>query len=195
MRRRVRRADIIHLRLRQNRSVKKRRIDFFLGAGMNNLAHAAAPAVTVRVVQDNSLGANFHKPEERQPLEEAGHSPELVLRPVLEGMIMTLGAVDPSSEKNPDLFGHRVLRKRRLQNGEIMPRSAIVALGGNALSSDLVIGLVIRNAFAQPLPVELTELGVPATGVQRHAKQIGKAKRPVIDVLGRLKKNFEKLLA
>ena len=50
----------------------------------------------------------YHRPHFEEPSEEGGHAPELILAPVLVGMIVALGAIEAASEEHADLFRHRI---------------------------------------------------------------------------------------
>ena len=49
-------------------------------------------------------------PELRDVAKKGGQTPELILAPDLEGMVMALGAVQPPAHEHADLLGHEFMR-------------------------------------------------------------------------------------
>ena len=89
---------------------------------------------------------------------EGGHFEELHLRPLVEGMIVALGALDAGAEENACGIGHVIQRHASVTHvvtdGSVLPS---LALGCDHLSDEFVVGLV----FSQRL---LHEVRICRTG-------------------------------
>src|SRR5438876_12408337 len=84
--------------------------------------------------------------------EECGHLIVLILRPSLEGMIVTLRADHADAQENLGGLFHRRLGLAR--NAEEIRRGIVVgaAARGEQLAHNLVVWFVGRDGVADPLP-------------------------------------------
>ena len=125
-----------------------------------------------------------HRTHFEQPREEGGHAPELVLAPVLVGMVMALSAVKAPSEEDADLLGHHIRRRADLVVGKEMTRGGPVPLRGETLARDFVIRAICFDALANPFPIFLAPLGRQAVGEDGNPEDVRETKSPVVDKLG-----------
>ena len=167
--------------------------DLLLGPGMKDLGRASilAPAVPLDVV-DHEIGApNLFDLHDLSHVAEKGRQPpELILAPVLEGMVVTLGAPQPPSQEDPDLLGGDFGNRGQVPKGPIRPGRTAEALGGQPLSRHPVVGNVGGNVLPNPILIDERMLrieGRPGIHSEHLTEKIG----PVIDILGRVQESFD----
>ena len=167
--------------------------DLLLGPGMQDPGRASilAPAVPLDVV-DHEIGPpnllDLH--DLRHVAEKGRQPPELILAPVLEGMVVALGAPQPPSQEHPDLLGGDFRNRGQVAEGPIGPGRAAEALGRQSLSRHPVIGNVGGNVLANPILIDERMLRIEGrAGIDSEelTEEIG----PVIDILGRVQESFD----
>ena len=107
--------------------------------------------------------------------KESRHAPELVLTPGLIGVVVALGTIQAAPHENSDFFGHqgRQLKHWVAEMGACRVRT----LSRNAFSGYLIVGLILREAASNPLPV-----AAAYSCIHRHSKNVGEAVGPIVDV-------------
>ncbi len=127
------------------------------------------------------------------PGEVGGGLVILVLSPALEGVVVTLVAVEPDRQEQLRGVLHRgvrvaqnlVVRRRRM-----LP---VRARGGHDLAHELVVRHVLVNLVANPAAERHRSLGAQVLPV--HLQQVGPLVRPVVDELGRADQPVHQRLA
>ena len=109
-------------------------------------------------------------------------------------MVVALRAIEAASHEDADLFGHGVVRRSDLVVRQEMARRRLVALRGDPLARDLVVGAVRLDIGANPLPVFRHPLGRQAVAENGDAEEVGEAECPVVDELGRADQRVDHLL-
>ena len=129
-----------------------------------------------------------------QAAEEGRHSPELVLAPSLERMVVTLRAVQPPSEEDANFLGNFALGIARIADLKIVRRRASETLGGDTLARNPVVGFVPRDAVPEPLPVQADGLHV-RVGVTGNPEDVREPEGPVLHIFGGIEKSLDQLLS
>ena len=185
-------------RLRQEGAVQEGRKHLLPGAGMK---HFATPALdeqvhllTGWVLKDDRTGLLPPPSYQVHASEECSQPPKLILAPGFKGMVMALGAVQPASHEDSDLFGHLVLRITHLSIGQEVSGRRTVADGCNALPGHLVVGSIAGDVAANPLPVTFGPLQVDAVLEESHPEKLREPIGPIIHELGGLQERIDQLL-
>ena len=176
----------------ERRVVEQRRFDHGLGARVQQ-RHAGVHVLGAEVHVGGMV--HHHLAHAEHPGKEGRHAPELVLAPVFVGVVVALRAIEAASHEDADLFGHGFVRRSDLVVGQEMARRRLVALDGDALARDLVVGAVVFDIGANPLPVFRHPLGRQAVAEDGDAEEVGEAEGPVVDELGRCDQRIDDLLA
>ena len=97
---------IAPLRNRHYFPIEERRHDLCFRPGMDHRSARSLFAITAGLVNDH--------PANLSHLAKKGcHPPKLILAPSLKRVVVTLGAIQPSPEEDPNLLSHDVPRARR----------------------------------------------------------------------------------
>ena len=128
--------------------------DDFLAVGKRHLAR----------FRDRARRRRRHRPAAlllRNAGKEGGISPEIALRPLVEGMVVALGTLDLNSQERPGRAGGEFFRlqfERRIKQGR--SRIARLARGQKQLASHLGVRAVLGEAVAEPVLEPVAGAGV-----------------------------------
>ena len=112
-------------------SVQESGFDQLLATGVNHL-HRFRRLSKIRLAAGGIVKEN-RRPEpgpfgSADLSEEGCQPPELILAPLLIGVVVTLGAIQPSSQEDPHLFRHDIRGLGFFPVGKKVSRSSAVAL-------------------------------------------------------------------
>src|SRR5262245_4064954 len=97
--------------VRESRTIKERWLNILLRSGMNKLQPSSQLPMSPRIVDQDEIDLVSKSCE---TAKKRRHAPVLVLTPSFVRMVVTLGAIQPSTEKDANLFSHDVLRVPKL---------------------------------------------------------------------------------
>ena len=69
--------------------------------------------------------------------------------------------------------------------GKEMACNAVISLGGEPLARHLAVGLVLRDALANPVRIHLAPLRIDTVRGDGNAEYVVESKRPIINELRR----------
>src|SRR5262249_17090010 len=104
-----------------DRSIQEGRDHFRFGTGLNDFGTLADVSMSFRIVEDDVVGNPSHQTELADKAKKCSQSPKLILSPALIRVVVTLGAVPPSSQENPYLLSHRIFRPPDVATTEKVP--------------------------------------------------------------------------